>query len=1268
MTSRHAADSAHQSSARSRRTSRWLRRFLVLLFTLILVVTAAAGFLIGTEPGLRALYALSQRVMPGMVQIADLEGSVWEGPVLHRVKVQAPEAEVHIERLALVWHPMRLWDRELQIQSLRLDSTRVILHETEPKPETEFALPDIALPLRFTLGELALNGVRIEPASDAEPLTVERLELAATWEGHDLELERLQVDTEAPIKGRVAVVGRVALRERYPLNVDLDWRLDDRDLPEIQGKGHAEGDLTLLRVGHESQGVLSSRLEAEISDLLGAIGWQIRLDLDTLALRDLDDQLPEGEVSGHAEAEGMLESLTARSKVNGRFADVADLGLLHGEIELSFGEGRLRVGQLQLSASETDARLSAHGEVELKPGEGPGEVDAQLQWRDLGWPPAGEAQYASPEGELHVRGTLDAYSHDLKGSISGRDLPPTVLRGQGTGDAVSLSFDALELTLLEGVVKGHGDLRWDPELAWDFDLVAERLQPGRQWPAVEGTVGFSLATRGQVAEREEASVEIADLLGELNDRPLAGSALAHWRNDGLLIERLDLAVGPNHLHLSGQAADLLDLKVSLDAPEISVLAPGAAGAVKLDATVAGKPERPEIDARLDAKALKVGDAKLANAAGHVRIAADAQGLMDIDLQAQGLAVAGLGWDRATVTATGSPVDHGFKVLLDGQPLAVLAEGKAALADDGGYSGTFHSLELKAPEAGGWRLAQTAEFGVTPSGWRLGRACFASSLEYGKACVETEGSDPGDWRAVVDVPRLALDILGPFLPEGVDLEGEARFAADLNASASRLSGTARLDVPSGTSSVELDAGVQKLDFSGAVLEAVAGTKGIDAVLDLPFGGLGQMKGTLELKNWSLDAPLRPEQPLRAGLKGRISDLSPLMAVVPQLSAVQGAIDVDLDIAGTLGSNRLGGELRLDGAAFDIPAAGVAVSEMSVVARSRDAEALDYEGTAKLGEGIVTLSGQTRVTKDRGLATDVSLKGERLKVVDIPEATMLVTPDLTFSMDRERVELKGVLEVPEARLRPRSLPEGSVSSSPDVVIKGQETGDANLRLMTAADVRLKLGDKVSFDGFGLRGFFRGDLRVTQEPGRLALGNGQLFIEEGTFATFGEELTIEQGRLLFANTPVYNPAVNIVAKREFTDATVGARVAGTLKKPAVTFFADPPMGQAEALNYLITGGASRGGGVSGASVVGGNLIVKKLGERIGLEDVGVTQNEDTENLSVYVGTYLSPQLYMQYVSEMGEAANKIRLRYDLTKKIQVEAETGDVQSADIFYTFER
>ena len=131
----------------------------------------------------------------------------------------------------------------------------------------------------------------------------------------------------------------------------------------------------------------------------------------------------------------------------------------------------------------------------------------------------------------------------------------------------------------------------------------------------------------------------------------------------------------------------------------------------------------------------------------------------------------------------------------------------------------------------------------------------------------------------------------------------------------------------------------------------------------------------------------------------------------------------------------------------------------------------------------------------------------------------------------------------------------------------------------------------------------------------------------------------------------------------------MAGTLKKPRVTFFSDPPMGQAEALNYLLTGGgSSRGSAASGAAVVGGNLLVKEVGRQIGLDDVGVTRQDDSDDLSLYVGTYLTPQLYMQYVNEMGDKANKVRLRYDLTKKIQVEAETGDVQSVDVFYTIER
>ncbi|MCG8080704.1 MAG: translocation/assembly module TamB domain-containing protein, partial [Candidatus Thiodiazotropha taylori] len=60
--------------------------------------------------------------------------------------------------------------------------------------------------------------------------------------------------------------------------------------------------------------------------------------------------------------------------------------------------------------------------------------------------------------------------------------------------------------------------------------------------------------------------------------------------------------------------------------------------------------------------------------------------------------------------------------------------------------------------------------------------------------------------------------------------------------------------------------------------------------------------------------------------------------------------------------------------------------------------------------------------------------------------------------------------------------------------------------------------------------------------------------------------------------------------------------------------------------------------------------------------------EEASFVAGTYLSPRLYVQYINELSSAESKLRMRYDLTDRWQLEAETGRTQAGDFFYTFEK
>jgi translocation and assembly module TamB len=44
------------------------------------------------------------------------------------------------------------------------------------------------------------------------------------------------------------------------------------------------------------------------------------------------------------------------------------------------------------------------------------------------------------------------------------------------------------------------------------------------------------------------------------------------------------------------------------------------------------------------------------------------------------------------------------------------------------------------------------------------------------------------------------------------------------------------------------------------------------------------------------------------------------------------------------------------------------------------------------------------------------------------------------------------------------------------------------------------------------------------------------------------------------------------------------------------------------------------------------------------------------------------MEYETGLGDQKDKVKLRYDLTRRIELQTETGESQGGDIFFKFER
>ena len=255
-----------------------------------------------------------------------------------------------------------------------------------------------------------------------------------------------------------------------------------------------------------------------------------------------------------------------------------------------------------------------------------------------------------------------------------------------------------------------------------------------------------------------------------------------------------------------------------------------------------------------------------------------------------------------------------------------------------------------------------------------------------------------------------------------------------------------------------------------------------------------------------------------------------------------------------------------------------------------------------------------------------------MIDIPDAYAVISPKIQLAQHNGLIEIKGKIIIPEATIAPSTIPEGSVSTSDDVVIIGtEEKPPANLNL----DISIELGDNIELDAFGLKSNVIGALAIKQIPKQLMTARGELHLKEGTFRAYGQDLNIVEGTIFYAGGYLDNPGIKLIASRTVADTEVGIKVSGSAKKPQIKPFSDDhTLREKDIVSMMLTG-------------------------------------QNTENLdkaSIYAGANINEDLSVGVNAGMGDEATEFITRYKLTDQIELEGTSSSEKSGGgIFYTFE-
>jgi translocation and assembly module TamB len=1202
------------------------------------------------------------------IEVETLQGPL-AGPLrLRGLRLQNEETGIAIETLDLTWRPAALLSGEFHLVSMVVSGVDLALPADPPAEDSPAStgFDGLVLPVSLRIDQLALNGMVIEHG-EGDPVQIDRVSLVARSQAEELQIERLELDMPSLSLQSSGMVGLAA-----PLSSDLAlaWRYESTDEIALQGSGEISGDLKRLLVTQTLSGPVSGRLAVSLNDLLDDLSWDADASLNPSDLAPWLDDFPL-RAGGQLRTHGTPE----------RFALEADLALSqpdYGEASVTlrgeYGEERFHAERLQI-ATPAGSRLQLSGDY--LPDAELGRFDVQLAWQDLRWPLQGEpSQVESSQGALRIHGAPSAYDYRLDTELKIPGQPSARIESVGNGDLQRLRLEQLLAIVEPGRLRGEGEFRWEPTLSWRLLFEGKGIDPARWVDELPGSIDLKGETGGQSGTAGlSAEIHLAQLQGRVRNYPVAAQGHAELEGERLKLDNLRLSSGANRIEVTGEVAERLDLAWRIDAQELQGVWPGLGGSLEGGGRLLGSPQAPRLQVELSGRELVYQDTRVDGVTleGDLAYAGDQR--LSLDLQAKGLHTAAGNWQALDLTLSGALPAHQLTLTLDGDDLP-----RVALAVDAGWSdepfwqGRLERLELAPPGQPSWQLVEPVDFALGADSHRLERFCL-NTVE-ASLCGETQGDPATGWRVAADAHEIPLMLLQPWLPEGVQIDGRSELAANLSQAAEgQLQGQWRLRLSEGSLGSDLEREEERIDISAGELLGSIDRRGASMQLNLPLAGLGEVRGKMALPGFdplSLDPAT---QKLQGDWTVTLNDLSRFAQLSPRLLDPRGEVQGRFTVAGTLVQPQLFGSAKLQGGALDIPELGLELRQISLQLTAPNHQRIALQGSLHSGKGQLKLAGEMELDAEAGFPARLQLDGSRLTVSNLPEAEVRVSPQLSLQRDRQGTHLKGRIDIPYARLRPRALPKTAVTVSPDLVVIGadaQEQRAFDPQLST--ELRVVLGKRVSIDGFGLRGQLTGSLLVIDEPKRPVIGRGRIGISEGTYRAYGQDLTIERGYALFVDSPVENPGLDVQAVRELEGVTAGVRVGGTLKRPKIDLFSSPSMPEGDILSYLLTGRAPGEGGGAGVGIAaalrasGAGMVAEEIGRQIGLEELRLDAGNGLEEAAVVAGTYLSPRLYIQYINELASRQTKVRLRYDINKRLQLEAETGKTQAGDLYYTFDR
>ena len=1257
---------------------------LSLVLGFLILFGSAYVWLFYTHSGLLWSLGEIQKVSNGLIEYGSVKGAWLTEVEFDRLNVNAEPVFIKTNHTLFHLSLRRILSAKLEVVTLHADNVTVLHQPQTVEPSNEkTAKSGFSLPVSVDVHSLSIDTFDFQQKGQS-PLVLNQVKGSNSSIRKQIDIGRLSAESRF---GSMVVSGRVEPVKNGKLTLDAQFmRNASGDIPSIKGSATIGGTFEQLSIHAKLSKPYDILADASLNSTQAVSTWHLNVNATTIPLRSSFEKLPFTLTHVALTGGGNFSDYTIKG-VTG--ISIENKGDWDADFNVDKTSEQWKINKLVLTNQAVNSMFSVTGTVHSGFSFNSSTLFAlQANWKNAQWPLINTPEVASQIGTLQIDGSMKNYNLTSGGSFRWTDKEITNMDLVANGSFNKLVFSRISGDYNHGHIDGNGAVEIGAQPSWQAQAKVSTLDLNGFLKNIKTSLNASVDIDGSYKQDKfSGSFLLKDLSGTVNKKPVAGKARIAIDGTNIQVSALALRSGKNSLrgNLDYHSKSIsqpgrINATWNLKMQDLGLVQTNMKGALDSKGSISGELDRLSGKATVNANDVFFNQFRINKLNIDTAFDLSDKNPSHFLLTVNHALIHGISINSVQVNLKGKLAQQSIDVkAVEGENNILRLNGQGSWRRDQWHF-KWANTQWDSKTFGNWHQKQTVNVIVSATELKLDGYCLVKSQQT-SFCGSINSQAYKLWDGKLTFSDIPFEMFSAYLPPqfastAVNLNGQGTFkympssGVIMDFSASGKNGI--------ISGIQVEGEEKKIPFNQFNVDVSNKAEQLDAKTSIDFGKTGSVDIALSFPGWTQLRMPDLKQKIKGNVIVNLNNLTLLSVISNQIKEPVGQWHSNITISGTLGAPVLLGESKLTASSLTITRLGLKLQDVKFSINSNEKRVVNISGTAKSGEGSINISGHLNDYRAATPTGMLKITGKNFEMAHLPEATVIGAPDLTLSLEQNALDVNGDVTISEADLK-IFTPVKTISPSPDVVIvsaKEPEAKQSTLKLRSK--IRIILGKKVKVQGYGFTGRVEGTLLV-DDTHALPTASGEIKIVDGKFAAYGTELDISEGRLSFTGGPIDNPLIDVRAERHPNDTvTVGLVVEGSVKSPKISLFSQPSMDDSDILSYIILGtpmsGASRQQGqvlanaAASLGLIGGEKLAKKIGERFGIDKIELQTDQATQDTSLLLGKYLSPDFFIGYAIGIGNAVNSLQIQYKLTDQLMLKTQSGQSQKAEILFSIEK